>query len=84
MNDDGGTARLRIEGHLVEEWVDLVARECDAVRRAGGRVTLDLAGVAYADKRGLAMLRALDPRVVSVVNATPLLQDQLDEPGFQP
>lgn len=77
-------ALLRIEGRLVAEWVDLVAGECEAARRVGGRVTLDLAGVSYADRRGLAMLRRLDPRVVSVVNATPLLQDQLDETGFQP
>ena len=76
-----GEVLLKLEGQIVGEWVDLVAKECAASRRSRERVVLDLAGVSYADPSGLSMLRSLDPRSVRLVRLTPVLREQLDDHG---
>ncbi len=75
---------LKLEGRVVGEWVDLVARECAAARRECDRVVFDMGDVTYADQRGLTMLRSLDPRAVRMIHCAPLLRDQLSENGASP
>ena len=48
---------LRLEGRLTAAWVDEFARELDGAMNSGGAVTLDLDGLAYADHRGVAVIR---------------------------
>jgi hypothetical protein len=81
---EGTVLQFRVEGQIIGEWVDLVAQECAAARREFPRIVLDLTDVTYADSRGLAMLRALDPASISIANATPLLLERLNEGGNRP
>jgi hypothetical protein len=59
--EDGSAARerLSLEGCVVAEWAALLERECFAVLRSQGSVSLDLVGVNFVDRAGIDALRRL-------------------------
>jgi anti-anti-sigma regulatory factor len=76
-SETASECRLKLEGEIVDEWADLVARECASARKPGLRIVLDLGGVNYVDRRGLTMLRRLATGAVELVNGAPVLTEQL-------
>ena len=51
---------LKLEGRLVDEWVDLLRETCEAhQRKMETPLSLDLSAVAFADKEGRELLRRL-------------------------
>lgn len=67
---------LRVEGRLVGDWVQLLETEV-APAAEGGSLSLDLAGVEFADQRALAVLQRLEQQGVAVVACSPWLQSML-------
>lgn len=70
---------VTIEGRLVGDWADLVEAECRRVRKATGKVELDLKSVIDVDSRGLVVLRRLRQEAVELQGASPLLLALLSE-----
>jgi ABC-type transporter Mla MlaB component len=70
---DGTPARLRLEGNLTGEWVALLQTECRRYLEAGEPLELDVAGVGFIDRAGVALVRGLLARNVRLVGAGSLV-----------
>jgi len=53
------TTALRLEGKLLEPWVESLRAECAAAVEAGDRPVIDLADVTFVDAAGAAAVREL-------------------------
>jgi hypothetical protein len=70
--------RLRVEGRLTGAWVEELRGACDLhALSAGIRLTLDLADVSFADAAGIELLRELRIRMVTLLNPSSLVAEQL-------
>ncbi len=73
-----GAVRLRVEGRLMGRWVEELRRACDLhALNDGVRLTLDLADVSFADAAGIELLKGLRMRMVSLLNPSSLVTEQL-------
>lgn len=72
-----GTGTVRAEGQVIGVWVDELRRSCDQVLGAGTALVVDLAGVSFADRGGVELLRTLGTRGVAVVNCSRFVAEQL-------
>ena len=69
--------RLKLEGRLVGQWVELLA-ELYAIRKKQDRsITLDLGDLEYASKEGVALLAELRSQGVAWVSCPPSMLDLL-------
>ena len=76
---DGPTAwTLRLEGSVIGPWVDELKRSCEAVLNESGVLTVDLAGVGFADRNGVELLRDLASHSVRLSNSSPLIAGLLE------
>ena len=53
---------LVVEGDLLGPWVEELRKTCDPFLRNGRKLSLDLSGVLFADREGVALLRYLGGR----------------------
>ncbi len=73
--------RLRVEGRLTGQGVEDLRQSCDLhASPEGGRLTLDLADVSFADAEGIDLLEDLKSRNVTLLNLVPFLVLQLRNP----
>jgi anti-anti-sigma regulatory factor len=74
----GEGVTLRLEGRLAAAWVDEFAR---AVGTAMGEahVTLDLAGLAFADPDGVAVIRSAIDRGARLTGGSPFIAALIEE-----
>jgi hypothetical protein len=77
VKSDGERATLRLEGRIIGPWVGELGRSCERLLGSGASLTLDLAGVDFADLNGVRLLRDLSDREVGLVNLTMFLSEQL-------
>src|SRR5579864_8764173 len=70
---------LRVEGHLGGPSVGELHRCCGGVLAAGRELIVDLAGVSFIDREGIALLRTLKLAGVEVVNCSPFIGLRLAE-----
>jgi anti-anti-sigma regulatory factor len=75
--DESRRRVLRLEGRVVGPWVEELRRSCDWALAAAPGLTLDLAGVTFADRTGVALLRSLRGRGVALANCSAFLAAQL-------
>ena len=68
---------LRLEGKLVGPWVTELARSCDELPGSPEFLRLDLAAVTFVDGPGLALLRDLLGRGVTLVACSRLVAELL-------
>jgi ABC-type transporter Mla MlaB component len=73
---------LRLEGQLIDRWVMELENSCDNALSNRGRVVLDLVGVSFIDRHGLALLRTLSDRNVTLINASPFVAQLLKGAGL--
>jgi anti-anti-sigma regulatory factor len=72
------TVRLRAEGRLTGRWVEELRRTCDMQALSTGIwLTLDLADVSFADAAGIELLKELKTRLVTLLNPSSLVAEQL-------
>ena len=74
---------LRLEGHIVSDWVSLLEQECKALVEPGRTVRLDFSEVRYVDCRGIEMLKRLPSEHIRIINCPTLIEDLL-VPGDLP
>ena len=74
---------LLLEGKVIGDAVDEVDSSCEQALAEGRRITLDLAGVSFIDRRGIALFHRLAARQVSIVNCSGFIAEQLKvrDPG---
>ena len=68
-----------LEGRIVGPWVAEVRGACAPLLVRSQCLTLDLAGVSFADLAGIELLQELMQRHVVVINASPFLKQQLKD-----
>lgn len=68
---------LRLEGHLGGPSVAELHRCCGGVLSTGRNLTLDLGGVSFIDRQGVALLRTLKLAGVALINCSPFVGLQL-------
>ena len=81
VSENGSVVMLRLEGRIVGEWAEFLERECDALLGTRRAVRMDLSGVGYADRNGVAALRRLRSRPLEIANTPPLIQHLLEQDG---
>jgi ABC-type transporter Mla MlaB component len=74
---DESTVTLRLEGQIVGPWVEELRRSSEKLLGNGHRLTLDLTEVTFADHAGVALLRHLQEKVISLTGCSPFLEEQL-------
>ena len=68
---------LLLEGQLIGETVDEFELSCEQTLASGQRLTLDLAGVSFVDRKGVALFHRLATRNVSIVNCSGFVAELL-------
>ena len=75
LEDKDGSAILRLEGMLVDQWVVLLEELCEIHQREiGTPLVLDLAEVEIADGQGIELLRRLAGQGIRCDSWTPFLK----------
>jgi ABC-type transporter Mla MlaB component len=73
----GNAVTLLIEGKVIGEAVEELNSCCDQALAEGRRITLDVAGVSFIDRKGVALFHRLAAHQVSVVNCPAFVAEQL-------
>lgn len=69
-----GQVAIRLEGEVRNGWVEALKSACLSERADGERVTIDLEGVRFVDRHGVALIRDLSDRHhVGLENGTPFI-----------
>ncbi len=68
---------VRLEGRVVGPWVGELREICQPLANAGGKLTVDLAEVTFADESGVTLLDWLRSRGAQLRNAMPFVEEQL-------
>jgi hypothetical protein len=58
---------LKLEGKLLEPWVEELRRACAGARAVSGSLSLDLASVSFVDAAGARALRELLEQGITIV-----------------
>lgn len=77
MDSTESAVTLLLEGKVIGDAVDEVNASCDQALAEGRRLTLDLAGISFIDRKGVALFHRLSARQVSVVNCSRFVAEQL-------
>jgi len=72
---------LRLEGKLLGPWVAELARSCDELPCSPDRLRLDLSAVTFVDGPGVALLRDLLGRGVTLAACSGLVAELLHLEG---
>jgi len=72
-----GTVALQLAGRIVGPWVGELNRSCERLLDVDGTLSVDLAGVSFADRDGVELLRSLRARHVALFNCSPFVAEQL-------
>lgn len=73
IDGDNSLRTLKLEGKLRGPWVAELARSCDELPCSLDRLSLDLAAVTFADGPGVALLRRLVERGVTLAACSGLV-----------
>jgi len=73
-----GRVILELEGRVIGPWVDELRRVCERTFDVGAGLTLDVARVQFVDRDGLALLRSLRLRDVTLVHCSGFVAAQLE------
>ena len=72
---------LRLEGKVSGRWVGCVETSCEAEMKQCARVVIDVSGVSFLDRDGMALLKSLADCGVEVVNPSPFIRELMKNPA---
>ena len=79
LDTAGSETVLLLEGRILGPWVGALRQSCDdALTGSAATIRVDLSGVTFVNREGAELLRRLPAHRVRLVNASPLVADQLD------
>jgi hypothetical protein len=73
----GRVPTIKLEGELLEPWVDAVRDACTKAPHRSKRLRLDLTAVAYADVAGTQLLRELMAEGVEIASCSSYVRELL-------
>jgi hypothetical protein len=77
-DDDSIPQKLRLEGRLVGEWVEVLRKTWSELARPdGGKAIVDLCEVSFADRDGRALLAELQRSGAELINASEFMRHML-------
>jgi hypothetical protein len=79
----GSETVLKLEGKLLEPWIEELCGACARAEVQAGHVSLDLSDIAYVDPGSARILRGLVRRGMSVIACSPFVAELLREPQAQ-
>lgn len=79
IQNEGTSVVLRLEGKLLEPWIDELQHACRAACERATSATLDLAGLSFVDTPGTIALRDLERRGLRLIGCSPLIAELLKE-----
>jgi anti-anti-sigma regulatory factor len=68
---------LRLDGHVIGAWVELLRESAEAALEKGGQLTLDLENTRFLDCEGVVLIKSLMDRGVRQVNTPPFVAQQI-------
>jgi len=71
------TAALFLEGRLIGPWVHELGRACEPILASGQPLSLDLGGVSFSGRDGVALLIELRDRGVPLLHCSAFVAEQL-------
>lgn len=74
---EGSKVALLLAGRIANSEVEQLRSYCRQVLESGGKLSLDLTGVSFIDRNGVALIHALEDQQVRLVNASPFVTEQL-------
>jgi len=77
VRNGGRGVTLLLEGRLIGPWVEELRLACAQARRERMRVSLDLTGVSFVDRAGIALLRELADHDMPLTRCSPFVAEQL-------
>ncbi len=80
----GSETILKVEGKLLQPWLEEFQLACARVEIQSGQVGLDLSDLSYADGAGTRLLRHLVQRAVPITACSAFVAELLREPQNQP
>jgi hypothetical protein len=81
LADGNGVPSIRIEGKVVGLWVDELRQSADRILAGSGALIVDLSDLTFADTAGIALLRELAGRGVTMVNCSAFADAHLGDTG---
>ena len=75
-----GLVKIRIDGHISGEGVNLMQSTCNAHLEQGLKLSVDLQNVSFVDRDGIAVLRTLQHHQVEFVNIPLFITEQIRKP----
>jgi anti-anti-sigma regulatory factor len=72
-----GTLKIRIDGQISGEGVELLLKTCKAYLEEGLKLSVDLENVSFVDREGIATIRKLKKRKVEFTSASPFIAEQI-------
>ena len=78
LSQKGRGLTLKLEGELLELWVDSVRDACAARGRGPRRLRLDLAAVSYVDAAGVQLLRDLLAKGAEIAACSSFVGELID------
>jgi len=72
---------LRLDGQIRDPWVEELRRSCTQALATGHGLILDMTGVSFIDRCGVALLRCLSDHNVIVLHCSPFVVEQLKGEG---
>ncbi len=82
LPDQPSVVKLKVEGRIASDEVEVLERECLQHMIDGGQVSLDFSGVTYINRAGVAMLKRLSEGKLKIMNCSPLTKDLLLDEGI--
>ncbi len=77
LDSSKGLRVFRLEGLVIGRWVEELRDLCQGALDRDEQVTVDLNGVSYVDRKGLALLASLKDRKVALTNPQPFVAELL-------
>ncbi len=74
---EGSKLTLLLAGRIANSEVEQLRSSSRQVLEDRGTLTLDLAGVSFIDRNGIALIHSLEDQNVEVINASPFVAEQL-------
>jgi RNA polymerase sigma-70 factor (ECF subfamily) len=72
-----GTATLALEGRVIGPWVKELGRACEPFLASARGLSLDLSGVSFLSREGVALLGQLRDRQVALLHCSGFVAEQL-------
>jgi ABC-type transporter Mla MlaB component len=72
-----GLVTLHLEGKVSGRWVKCLETSCESEMKRCAQVVIDVGGVSFLDRDGMALLMSLADCGVEVVNPSPFIREMM-------